>query len=120
MKTLLDTITKVGQVLLQSNAHFAASPGLDGDSSSHPLFAGEDDFIVFDDHERDQWCARLDLDRTPKDPNTLPDLVSSVLGDPTRVHTNGVRNWEVNGVLVVADNDGVEFFLDYDKVPHRG
>lgn len=121
MKKLLNVLEQVGRILIERNEPFASSPGLDGDSSYHDLFPGKDKVIVWDDSKRSQWNVRLDLDTTPEDKETLPNLVSTMLGAPCAVHRNGACNWMVDDVLVVTDGDGggVEFFLDYDKVARR-
>jgi len=119
MEKVIDIITRVGQALLSAGERFASSPGYDGDVSYHALFTGEEDFMVWDDTDRSQWCARLDLDMTPSDPNRVSSLVTSVLGAPSRVNDNGTTNWDVDGVLVVGDNSGVEFFQDYARTPKK-
>ncbi len=116
MKNLVDTITKVGQALLNAGEDFTWTPLGCGTASYHTPFTGKDTVIVWDDGDRSEWFARLDLHVTPTDAVRVRDLVTSVLGDPSRVNDNGTWNWDVDGVLVVCDNDSAEFFQAYDKV----
>lgn len=115
MKNIIDTITKVGQALLNAGEDFAWSPVGEGEASYLDPFPGKDTVIVWDDDERREWSARLDLDVTPADPCRVSHLVTSVLGAPSRVNDNTTWNWDADGVLVVCDNDSVEFFQRYDK-----
>ncbi len=119
MKNLLNVIARVGSVFVKSGDKFDSAPNFNiQDPSYHDVIDGADDVIVTDDGDRNEWYARLDL-HLIKDDDYVTNLISSALGAPSRVHPNGARNWDVDGVLVVYLKGGIEFIESYDKVSRR-
>jgi hypothetical protein len=71
------------------------------------------EFAVGEDNNRDEWVCGLETDMTPE--GTL-QLLTSSLGEPSKVHDNGVRNWDIDGVLVVQSDNEIEVYEDFQKV----
>jgi hypothetical protein len=115
MKNILVTVGRVITGLVTSGLTFESSDDFENDFSPTPEDIEGHEVFVGDDGERDQWEVVLRV--TPKEGINIHDVVSSVLGPPTKVHPHGVTNYEPLNVLVVVGDDWeVMFYQDYEKV----
>lgn len=119
MEKVIGVIKKVCAAFIEAGVGFSWGEDAEGDAAYFPVYEDRDDVIVWDDGDDEAWYARLDATEQPSSPTQLSDLVTRALGAPNATHFNGARNWECEGVLVVATPASVEFIQRYAKTAQR-
>lgn len=118
MRNILDTVGLVITGLVTSGLTFESSDDFENDFSPCEVDVQGHPISVGDDSERDEWEVVLRV--TKKEGIDIHEVVSSVLGTPTRNHLHEgyrVTNFEPPKVLVVVGDDWeIMFYQSYEKV----
>lgn len=110
----MEKILKVAGLVVTSFAPvYVLDPIMDEEVECNSTDDLDDEFLLEDDTERNQWSIQMRVNGTPGEiQERLVKLFNQV---PERV-LDDVSNWTVEGVLIVHQGDSIEFFQDYKKV----